>query len=141
MEKPRIWVGYDIASKLKEVGFAEVCIYHYKKDEDGERHTTMPTFEVKNHFGLNYNSVSTRVSAPLWQQVFDWIDDNHGYFLSPCHRMNGDNKVYCYTIHRFDRKHSVSYLDVDWTEIGTFTTNREAQEATVNKVLELIEKQ
>ena len=76
----KLWVPYDIAVKLKEVGFNSDCIYHYKKTDNS--HTTTPTFELSHPFGFNYNMLDTRISAPLYQQVFDWLRLTHGIGIS-----------------------------------------------------------
>jgi len=40
---------------------------------DPKGHTNIPTFEVKTPFGANHNQAPTRVSAPFWSDVIDWI--------------------------------------------------------------------
>ena len=72
MKKP--YVPYDLGLALKEKGFKGICIYHYKVGlADPKSHTNIPTFEIKAPFGANHNQAPTRVSAPLWSEVCDWI--------------------------------------------------------------------
>ena len=68
MEKQ--FVPYELALKLKEIGFNEECLRHYENDDEA----------LYESFGLGYlkNSDLTEyeTSAPLWQQAFDWFRIN-----------------------------------------------------------------
>ena len=68
---------YPEAFELKQLGFDEVCIYHYKKNDEGE-HTSHPTFEMLTPFGKNHNILDSRVSAPTYSQSFRFFRENHG---------------------------------------------------------------
>jgi len=68
---------YPEAFELKQLGFDEVCIYHYKKNDEGE-HTSHPTFEMLTPFGKNHNILDSRVSAPTYSQSFRWFREKHG---------------------------------------------------------------
>ena len=68
---------YPEAFELKQLGFDEVCIYHYKKNNEGE-HTSHPTFEMLTPFGKNHNILDSRVSAPTYSQAFRWFRNEHG---------------------------------------------------------------
>ena len=68
---------YPEAFELKQLGFDEVCIYHYKKNDEGE-HTSHPTFEMLTPFGKNHNILDSRVSAPTYSQSFRWFRDKYG---------------------------------------------------------------
>jgi hypothetical protein len=67
MEKQ--FVTYDIALKLKELGFNEECLGHYSIN--GKLH--------KLHYGTCGSSKQTEfeILAPLWQQILFWLDKNH----------------------------------------------------------------
>jgi hypothetical protein len=72
-------VTYEIASKLKELGFDDECLYSYFQDK------TLAS-EAK---WINYNSSETLISAPLWQQAIDFFREEKniivkysGFFLS-----------------------------------------------------------
>jgi len=68
---------YPEAFELKQLGFDEVCIYHYKKNDEGE-HTSHPTFEMLTPFGKNHNILDSRVSAPTYSQSFRFFREKHG---------------------------------------------------------------
>lgn len=80
------FVPYELAVKLKELGFDEPCFGRYRK----------------NKFQLNmlgkphkYNSeeiVKGDISSTLWQQAFDWFRDVHN--LSYCVAFNGSESYY-----------------------------------------------
>ena len=68
---------YQEALELKQLGFDEVCIYHYKKNNEGE-HSSHPTFEMLTPFGKNHNTLESRVSAPTYSQSFRWFREKYG---------------------------------------------------------------
>lgn len=65
------FVTYEIAKKLKDLGFNEPCFKYYdeeiKKTED---------FLLETRWG--YEIKSNYVFAPLWQQAIDWLREKHG---------------------------------------------------------------
>lgn len=65
------FVPYEQALALKELGFNEECFGCYF-------HNNTNTVEY-NPDGLpfNHNNRNSRISAPLWQQAFDWFRDKH----------------------------------------------------------------
>jgi hypothetical protein len=101
------FVPYEIAIKLKEKAFNEPCLAYYN--------------QLTNHkefhlFGLNtpgqseytntslWNKKAHACSAPLWQQVIDWLRDKH-------------NKVI--DLHLWDREDKESW---EWMGIGGLTS-------------------
>ncbi len=70
-------VLYPEAFELKQLGFDDACIYHYKKNDEGE-HTSHPTFEMLTPFGKNHNILDSRVSAPTYSQSFRFFREKHG---------------------------------------------------------------
>ncbi len=78
------YVPYDVAKRLKDLGFEEPCIFAY--DE-----VPMACTMSKSPFEpLNYNSPSGGgyISAPLWQQVTAWIRDTKKVNLFIGFRLN-----------------------------------------------------
>jgi len=65
------YVPYNVAKRLKDLGFEEPCIFAYDEVPMACTMSESP-FEP-----LNYNSPSGGgyVSAPLWQQVTAWLRD------------------------------------------------------------------
>ena len=67
----REFVTYEIALGLKKLGFDEECLYAYYHKSD------LKNFK-ENHYVLvgdrnNTQLTDGRISAPLWQQVVDWL--------------------------------------------------------------------
>ena len=101
------FVTYEIALKLKELGFNEPCFGYYKPIKDwmmkGNKFNSEPHFHgcnwpnnestfyfmyVQNLFGdrdsIVKNSEFTKaiknIAVPLWQQVIDWFREKHNIY-------------------------------------------------------------
>lgn len=61
------FIPYELALKLKELGFDEECFGFY---DLGKLYLSGVTKQ-------NFHEV-TQVLAPLWQQAFDWFREKHG---------------------------------------------------------------
>jgi hypothetical protein len=61
------FVTYDISLKLKELGFDEPCFGYFNIS------TKSFYFADNGEYMLSKNLPSIIVSAPLWQQVIDWL--------------------------------------------------------------------
>lgn len=64
---------YEIALKLKKLGFDEECFAHFRTDE---YHDLMHNCEncMDGDFIIEYN---LDIKAPLWQQAVDWFREKH----------------------------------------------------------------
>ncbi len=75
MEKE--FVTYDIAEKLKELGFGKVatnqsCMAVFKTETDLKFFSTVYFVNTKE---------STKIAAPLWQQVIDWLREEKSCYI------------------------------------------------------------
>lgn len=71
------FVSYDIASKLKELGFNEECLGAYTYQDIGYLIVNMKTvFKIGEYM---YQTKITTLS-PLWQQAIRWIFDRLDYY-------------------------------------------------------------
>ena len=69
------FVSYEIALKLKELGFNEECFGYYCKNKEF-------SFYGQNHLlEVVAEANATIIPAPLWQQVIDWCELN-GYYIN-----------------------------------------------------------
>lgn len=69
------FVPYEECLKLKELGFNEKCFGYYRIANDGFNN---PTPTLKNTlYQVPINSWS--ISAPLWQQAFDFFRIKYGF--------------------------------------------------------------
>ena len=70
------FVTYEIALKLKELGFDEECFGAFiTKDRGYLIVNTTTEFE----FGIRLHQTENSTLAPLWQQAIDWFDKQYGY--------------------------------------------------------------
>lgn len=105
MEKE--FVPYEIALKLRELGFDEECFRTYS--------STNETSTI----------IFNGVNVPLWQQAFDWFREKHNFysFIKP---LKFTNKIEFY-IYEDDRTFSNS----------TYLTYEEARLECLKKLIEL----
>lgn len=62
------FVTYDIALKLKELGFDEECLYYF--DSSAFTGSSSASWQ-------NWNKSESLISKPLWQDVIDWFEEQH----------------------------------------------------------------
>jgi hypothetical protein len=69
------FVSYEVALKLKELGFDEPCLCAYDKNEMlYHSHKTDKLFTILN------SNLSNQCSTPLHQQVFCWFREKHNLY-------------------------------------------------------------
>ena len=120
------FVTYEIAIKLKQLGFNEVCLAHWIGDN-------LVISYTQSSFSLKNNST---VLAPLWQQAFDWFREKY----------NHSGEVYFYSSADFGKWHfDIEPLKLDreryTTPIkGGFETYNLARQACLEKLIEIFKK-
>lgn len=69
-----LFVSYEIAKELKEKGFDEECLYYYYGGNE-----LFSFIENDKPLWMNHNNstFNTCCSAPLYQQVIDWLREKH----------------------------------------------------------------
>lgn len=86
-----LFIPYELALKLKEKGFDEECFGHYENESKQliinfnnlpltEEQSKRPSLYTISH----KNSVLPQwaISAPVFEQVFDWLDKTHKIRIS-----------------------------------------------------------
>ena len=70
------FITYEIALKLKELGFDKECLYSFEYGNSG--------LECKLNPQLKTNSTCDigEIVAPLWQQVIDWFLSQYNIWIS-----------------------------------------------------------
>lgn len=68
------FVSYEIAKKLKELGFNEVCIAHYMNELSWQIDCTEGSMYFK--YSPSDEESEYSILAPLWQQAIDWLMKN-----------------------------------------------------------------
>jgi hypothetical protein len=124
------FVTYELAVKLKELGFDEECLNIFFKREK------RISFNIGYYLNKNsdFTEDSNYISAPLWQQTFDWFRDQY--------RLH--TEIRSYTAERFtfviqELKNTVKYIEYGGIN-NIFKTYEEAREACLEKLIELCQK-
>lgn len=149
------FVTYEIALKLKELGFDEPCFGYYTPMKEWmmegtrinpERHfhgcnwansdNSMYFMYKQNSFGdrdsIVKNSEFTKaihnVAAPLWQQIIDWFRIKHKLHITITSQSQESWQYHIQFPH--------DSLDKLWEE--DFNSYEEAREAAILKVIEIV---
>ena len=146
------FVTYEIALKLKELGFNEKCLASYYTDDernygkgdiyDCRRKLSSsidfdPFKEEFDNFYINSNE-TYYVSAPLWQQVIDWLREKYNLCIEiQCPQREFD--FYSWTIHEPLGINDEEY-NCQTYEDGFTNNYYKAREQAILKVLELCKK-
>src|SRR5690606_25333382 len=73
------FVPYNLSVKLKELGFDEPCLHYFNKQENNQLWQDLDSGYYRNSIVSEGNLLwgdtydNGNVSAPLWQQAFDWF--------------------------------------------------------------------
>jgi len=98
MEK--LFCSYELSVKLKNIGFAEPCFAKYFYPEVPENRFRFNTEgSPKDYNTENYGRF---VSAPLYQQVVDWLRENHDLNIGLTYFKIGTVSYWEYRIHYKD---------------------------------------
>ena len=76
-----LFCTYEIAMKLKELGFNKGCldIYYDNGDEDSESNWKLLLEKPKKSFK---NDKEFEIAAPLWQQAIDFLRDEYNLSIN-----------------------------------------------------------
>lgn len=76
------FVPYELAIKLKELGFDEKCFSGYNLEWNGQMKFAQQVPYVGDNYGWGKYSHHNKhiIKAPLWQQAFDWFRENHDMY-------------------------------------------------------------
>lgn len=124
------FVTYDIALKLKELGFDGQCFAFYFDGEFRILHqfNNLDINSRSNSEHHKLNSTMNLYAAPLWQQAIDWLREKH------------DLIVYVSSYQKDKHLFGVfTYGDEELTELGEWIVSyKEAREQAILKTIELI---
>ena len=127
------FVTYEIALKLKELGFDEDCLGYYnsfnKLEIDRYLHPMLKEYSIPN----NNQFINTIIIAcPLWQQVIDWFKERHDIHIYTDYYDN---------LYGFATKLNKEKL---YNRYGSFepgfNTYQEAREQAILKAIEIVKK-
>lgn len=71
----KMFVPYRLSLELKELGFDDRVVAKYQKLHEGAKYVFQLLLKERN-----CNSIDTAISAPTYQQVWEWFEDEHQLF-------------------------------------------------------------
>ena len=128
------FVTYEIALKLKELGFDEECLVYFNNDKYRD---LICTCENGMDGDFTVHHYSGDVNAPLWQQVIDWFDNKNiiiGIDINPgtlFYRVHLYKRYYHNPGRLVIRKYFLS------GEFNNFISKEEARKQAILKAIEL----
>ena len=127
------FVTYEIALKLKELGFDEECINEYWFTCKKLRFSFESIKNIYHYKRSNSdNNDISLISAPLWQQVIDWFREKHNLWIQ-IEMEYYDGITYNYVIIQNNGK-VIKFED-------EFHEYYEAREQAILKAIELCQKE
>lgn len=140
------FVPFEIALRLKKIGFDEPCLGYYHTNTQGDMdHTTIEG--LLEFFGSNYQYMPrnsyvhhSMICAPLWQQVFDWLREKHDLHI----KVTRDGGWWSFCSHDLSNEDDSSpesntnkkVLTIGGSEISDFYSQREKAILNILKYLE-----
>ena len=127
------FVSYEIALKLKELGFDEPCLtYYYELTSNLRTHLAI---DIRNAWTYSENKKLGFTLAPLYQQVFRWFRVKYDIDISI-------NAIY----YKYNENTSKKYrVVIDnktvFTNVGFYDTYEEAELAFLNKLIMIVKQQ
>jgi hypothetical protein len=133
MEKE--FVPYELALRMKQLGFDEPCLGHYQDRDETTLHGAVATSknvyfsigETNKGFIVKNSPISNCVLAPTYSQAFRWFREKHGYWSYIKEATKGTCRFY---IEKFDEKFFNSDI-IDSYE--------EAELACLEKLIKIVE--
>ena len=119
------FVPYELAVKLKELGFNERCLFAFDNCSTPMRCTDLRTSDQKFN-GVNYNS-SSYTSQPTFSQAFRWFREKYNLYSF---------------VFKFDEGFGYETFKEGVTQTNeSFDTYDEAELACLTKLIEIVEQQ
>jgi hypothetical protein len=129
MEKE--FVSYEIALKLKDLGFDEPCFTYYHNINSNIR--TGIVVSIHNAWTYAGTKKLETTLAPLYQQAFKWIRKKHNIDISI-------NTIYSkYNENTIKQYSGVIDNKTMYTNVGFYETYEEAELAGLQKMIKIIE--
>jgi hypothetical protein len=133
MEKE--FVSYDLALRLKELGFDEVCIAIYSNANPKTGLYTLKKYRLK--LIKQASQKDKGVKAPLYQQAFKWFREKYGYL----HHITYFDPVKAQIPGEADYQGFVLFPHQDVYKLAkiSYDTYEEAELACLEKLIEIVE--
>lgn len=131
---------YEIALKLKELGFNEPClaIYthlneFYDKGTFLLHHPHPFTIEELTPIVKDVRINDVYILAPLWQQAIDYLRDNHQIHINFVKPIGEYTEISVIDHNKDSRTYADTFNIIDWTNLS------EGREKAILKAIELVE--
>jgi hypothetical protein len=130
------FVPYELALRMKQLGFDEKCIAYYQKSAVIGNDNILPisfTNMASDFNDYEYSKLGVPFySAPTWQQAFRWFREKHNIhsFIIPL--IDEVGFVYKYQARVHTKESAVKI-------IGEFESYEEAELACLEKLIEIVE--
>ncbi len=128
------FVPYELAVKLKELGFNEPCLKAWGKTYASDKEYKLD----EDYCTHNWNEYNKVYSAPLWQQAFDWFREKHNIIgetlVFAISWIEKDKWAYQWRIYTYENRDN-------WEcSPDEYKTYEEARLACLEKLIEVVEK-
>jgi len=110
----KLFVPYEQALALKELGFDEECVSFYSSKGK--------LYQSEGYYKFGENVFGEEVIAPFYQQAFRWFREKYGYYY-PIHRTTNNTNQVLYSIGPY---------------AGDYFTYEEAELACLIKLIEIV---
>ena len=129
-----LFVTYEIALKLKELGFDEECINEYWFTCKKLRFSFESVKNIYHYKRSNSdNNDISLISAPLWQQVIDWFREKYNISLEIFTLSYHNSIQYCFNIKKLEDT-TISVLHKDNVYYSSYY---ETRKQAILKAIEL----
>ena len=151
-EMESLFCPYEQALELKDLGFDKRCFTTYTPkhlgnelsnpfnidlDEFNELKSSFTLINLPNKAFVKNSECVNCVSAPLWQQAFDWFRQEHGLYSHVRESYAFDNTL------EFVTQINGSYVNhgIEDKPINRFETYEEAELECLKKLIEIVKEQ
>lgn len=126
------FISYDLALKLKELGFDEPCMASYLHKSYSLEYIKTEVLYINERFANGqeqiYDGKQILCLAPLWQQAFDWFREKHNLHALNSPLLNNEWSVVI--------DNTLNSNQVYWCKKLGY---QEARQACLEKLIELCE--
>ena len=130
MEKE--FVPYELALRLKALGFDEPCVIIYYND--GKNYVISETLMTNNEL-----STHDEITSPLYQQTFRWFREKYNLF-GKVYIVNFGADEYSFDIYDlYEEKYKYeNFIGAGASYTGTFETYEETELECLKKLIEIV---
>jgi hypothetical protein len=135
------FVPYELALKLKQLGFDEPCAMYYRPEMDGSMQLWYHQDERFDDAIGSQNSDKAEwvtCTAPLFQQAFRWFRENYSLYSLIGMHPNTKEWYSSYQNLNWSGKETLDFIKTEDRRIR-FKTYEEAELATLDKLIEIVE--